>query len=173
MGGVFSSTGQNEYLAYFFKRSYRISFGSTSSIYLGSKFNGDKTRKFIDKYGKFLFISLNDLERSEKWFSKYGVWTVLIFRMVPLGRSIISIPAGFIKMNVYIFASLTFVGTFIWSFILTYAGYTLGEHWTKVSEIISTYEHIVIYALIALIGVFIYTKRHKIPVIKNLRIKKA
>lgn len=130
--------------------------------YLGAKFNGPKTRAFVDKYGKYLFISLSDLEQSEKWFEKYGVWTVLIFRMVPLGRTLISIPAGFVKMNVITFSVLTFVGTTVWCFILTYAGYLLGENWSAVSDFTSNYEHVIL-GLIVLCGIaFLYFKRQSI-----------
>lgn len=117
--------------------------------YLGSKFNGPKTRQFVDKYGKFVFISLEDLEKAEGWFEKYGAWTVLIFRVVPLGRTLISVPAGFVKMNVFKFSAFTFLGTFIWSLILTYAGFALGENWDVVSKFLEEYQHLVIYAIIA------------------------
>lgn len=130
--------------------------------YLGSKFNNHKTRSFVDKYGKFLFIKLEDLEKSEEWFRKYGVWTVFLFRMVPLGRTIVSIPAGFIKMDLALFTLLTFAGTFIWCFILTYAGFLLGENWTAVSNFISSYEHLIIYVILAAMGAFVYFRRKHI-----------
>lgn len=115
--------------------------------YLGSKFNGPRTRQFVDRYGKYVFISLEDLEKAEGWFEKYGAWTVLIFRVVPLGRTVISVPAGFVKMNVVTFSVLTFIGTFVWSLILTYAGFALGENWDMVSKFLEEYQHIVIYAI--------------------------
>lgn len=130
--------------------------------YLGSKFNNSKTREFVDKYGKFLFIKLDDLEKSEEWFKKYGIWTVFLFRMVPLGRTIVSIPAGFIKMDLAAFTLLTFAGTFIWCFILTYAGFLLGENWDKVSSLLSNYEHLIIYIIIASGLLFVYFRRKHI-----------
>jgi len=133
--------------------------------YLGARFNGVKTRAFVNKYGKYVFISLADLEKAEKWFEKYGVWTVLIFRVIPLGRTVISVPAGFTKMNVFKFIILTFIGTFLWSLILTYAGYILGENWTIVSDFISKYEHLVIYAILLSALAFLYWKRKHLPFI--------
>ena len=127
--------------------------------YLGSKFNGPKTRLFVDKYGKYLLIKLSDLEKAEKWFEKYGVWTVFIFRFVPLGRSIISIPAGFVKINFWKFTILTFAGTFIWSAILTYAGYQLGENWTIVVGFLNKYQELVIILIILGVIGFLYLKR--------------
>jgi membrane protein DedA with SNARE-associated domain len=130
---------------------------------LGSLFNGVKTREFVNKYGKLLFIKLEDLERAEKWFEKYGIWTVFIFRFIPIGRSIVSIPAGFVKMNFAKFIILTFAGTFIWSFILTYAGYVLGENWTLVSELTKKYEKLIIFiVLFLLFAFFLYKIRVKL-----------
>lgn len=126
--------------------------------YLGTRFNGPKTREFVDKYGKYLFVSLNDLNRAEKWFAKYGVWTVFIFRFIPIGRSIVSIPAGFVKLNVFKFTSLTFLGTFIWCFVLTYAGFVLGSNWEEVAGFLKKYEKVIIIAVILMVGIFIANK---------------
>jgi membrane protein DedA with SNARE-associated domain len=140
--------------------------------YLGHKMSGDKSRKFVAKYGKYLFIKEEDIERAENWFKDYGVWTVFLFRLVPLGRTIISIPAGFIKMNVWTFSLLTFAGTFIWCFILTYLGFVLGENWEVIAEYSSEYEKVVIL-LIIITGVsFVYWKRKEIlNTIKNISSK--
>ncbi len=130
--------------------------------YLGTRFNGPKTRAFVDKYGRFLFITLEDLEKSEKWFEKYGPWTILLFRVVPLGRSLISIPAGFVRMNFFIFSVFTFVGTFVWCFILTYAGFVLGNNWNAVVEFSSGYEHFVLLAIVIALLAFLYYKRDRV-----------
>lgn len=141
-------------------------FGSLAAAlvlyYLGARFNGPKTREFVNKYGKYLFVSYDDLEKSEQWFNKYGIWTVFLFRMVPLGRTIVSIPAGFVKMNVVTFSVLTFAGTFIWCLILTYAGYLLGENWGAVEEFSSQYQKLIV-VIILLGGVaFLYFRRERI-----------
>jgi membrane protein DedA with SNARE-associated domain len=130
--------------------------------YLGTRFNGPKTRAFVDKYGKFLFITLDDLEKSEKWFEKYGPWTILLFRVVPLGRSLISIPAGFVRMNLFLFSLFTFVGTFVWCFVLTYAGYVLGNNWDKVVELSSSYEHFILLIIVIAGLAFLFFKRDRV-----------
>ena len=114
------------------------------------------------KYGKYLFIQEDDIEKAEGWFKKYGVWTVLIFRLVPLGRTVISVPAGFIKMNIWTFSLLTFVGTFVWCFILTYLGYVLGENWHDIEDYNSSYQKIVIVLIILAGLAFLYWKRNEI-----------
>lgn len=126
--------------------------------WLGSRFNGPKTRQFVNKYGRFLFIKLEDLEKAEKWFEKYGPWTVLIFRMIPLARTIVSIPAGFVKMNVLTFGILTFIGTFLWSLALTYAGFLLGENWESVAQILGKYQKVVLVIIGVIAGIFVFMK---------------
>lgn len=137
--------------------------------YLGYKFNGPKSREFVDKYGRFLLIKLEDLEKAEKWFEKYGPLTVFFFRFVPIARSLISIPAGFVKMNVVLFAVLTFVGTFIWSFALTYAGYLLGSNWSKIEVYMNKYQNFAILAVIILGLFFVYKNRGRV---KDIFVKK-
>lgn len=131
-------------------------------FYLGHKFSGDDPERFVNKYGKYLLISVEDLEKAQKWFDKYGIWTVLFFRIIPLARTLISIPAGFTKMNVIAFTTFTFIGTFIWCLILTYAGYALGQNWDRVQNILSTYENIIYIVLAILLGWYLYTKRDNI-----------
>lgn len=138
--------------------------------YLGYKSSGEGPRKFIDKYGKYFFMNNAELDKAQEWFRKYGIWAVLLFRMMPIGRTIISIPAGFIKMNIWTFTFLTFIGTFVWCFILTYAGYVLGENWESIRDITKGYEHAVLYACIVAVVLFLYVKRKDIPFIgENFR----
>lgn len=137
--------------------------------YLGRSMSGDKSRKFVAKYGKYLFVKEEDLEKAEGWFKNYGVWTVLIFRLIPLGRTIISVPAGFIKMNIWEFSLLTFIGTFAWCFILAYLGFVLGENWEVILDFTSSYEKIVILGIAAMGITFLYWRRRTIlKTIKNL-----
>lgn len=84
-------------------------------------------RKFIEKYGKKILIDKKKIEVAEKWFKKYGRFAVLIGRMVPGIRELISIPAGLLKMNLAEYISYTFIGSFVWSSILITLGYIFGE----------------------------------------------
>ena len=136
--------------------------------YLGSKFNGVKTREFVSKYGKYFFISLTDLEKAEKWFEKYGSITILIFRVIPLARSVISVPAGFVKLNIFLFTFYTFIGTFIWSLVLTYLGFMLGENHTLIEKYVDKYKDLLYILIFMGIVVFLYKKRREIPLIKRI-----
>ncbi len=85
----------------------------------------------------------NDLERSINWFEQYGKFTVLLARLVPIIRSIVSIPAGITKMNFFSFSLYTLIGTIIWNTILVYLGIILGNNWCMISKYIKQYALII------------------------------
>lgn len=86
-------------------------------------------RPFIKKYGKYLLLSSEEIEKSEKWFLKYGIATIFFSRMLPVVRTFISTPAGIAKMDFKKFCIFTFLGAIPWSIFLTFIGFKLGENW--------------------------------------------
>jgi membrane protein DedA with SNARE-associated domain len=83
-------------------------------------------RRFVLKYGKYVFISEENLSASERWFEKYGKKAVFFGRMAPVVRELISIPAGLSKMNFKKFLFYTLIGTFIWTIFLVSIGFFFG-----------------------------------------------
>jgi membrane protein DedA with SNARE-associated domain len=106
----------------------------------------------IDHYGKWLRIKQKDIHKAFDWFERYGMWTVFFGRMVPLIRSLISIPAGMSRMNFPLFLLYTTIGSVIWNTLLVVIGASLGNNWEKISEFINVYANIV-YTLIAIAGI--------------------
>ncbi len=100
-------------------------------------------RKFIRKYGKYVFISEHEYDRSEKWFRKYGEMIVFVSRLLPAIRTYISLPAGIAKMNILKFAVYTTIGSFLWSLILTYIGVVLGSKWQTIGSFFHTFDAII------------------------------
>ncbi|HOV34482.1 MAG TPA: DedA family protein [Candidatus Dojkabacteria bacterium] len=137
---------------------YLVTIFATISAYLGSLpfyiigYFGDKSvRKFLEKYGKYLFISKEDLQKGYDAFAKFGNIFVLIGRVVPIVRTFISFPAGVSRMNFVRFSIYTLIGTAVWSTLLVMAGYFLRERWETVSVYVNKYENAII-ALIVLCG---------------------
>ena len=92
-----------------------------------------------------------DIEIAEKWFAKYGAVSVFFGRMVPVVRTFISFPAGIAKMNLRKFSILTFSGSLIWSTILAWFGFSLGENWAEVRLYFEKFDYLVILAIVVLL----------------------
>lgn len=118
--------------------------------------------KFLRKYGKYLFISDESIDKVFQMFEKHGENFVFLGRLIPTIRSLISFPAGVSKMKFGIFSIYSLAGSLVWSSIFILAGYFLGDGWQKAIDWISGYEKAVMILLvigvIAYIGYFSYKK---------------
>jgi len=124
---------------------------------IGRWFDESRVRYLLQRFGKWFMLSESDLDTALAWFKKYGEYVIFFGRMVPIVRSLISVPAGLAKMNIPRFAFYTALGTALWSFLLAFAGRLLGESWPIVSEIINQYEHVVyVLCAVAVVGFFGY-----------------
>lgn len=91
-------------------------------------------RPLLRRYGKYVLVYDDDVARAEAWFQKYGSWAVFLGRLVPLVRTLVSVPAGIAGMNFWRFSAYTFVGSFLWNVSLAYAGFLLGENWEHLRD---------------------------------------
>jgi membrane protein DedA with SNARE-associated domain len=119
--------------------------GSLLSYSIG--FYGGKP--FIQKFGKYLLLNVHHLEVSERFFAKRGDVTILISRFIPIVRHLISIPAGFGKMNIWKFSVYTIIGAGCWNAFLTYVGYTLKNNWSEVMK----YSHTIDLVVVGVLGI--------------------
>ena len=124
-------------------------------------------RRIVLKIGKYILISESKLEKSEAWFQKYGKVAVLLGRLAPGVRELISIPAGLSRMNFIEFTLFTFIGSFLWSLSLTMIGYYLGNAWDEFSQESSKAFHIISLTIIISLVLFFIFKLYK----KRKRIK--
>jgi len=111
---------------------------------LGKWLGEPRVRVLMEKFGRYALLSTNDLDRSLEWFDKYDDWVIFFSRMVPIVRSLISIPAGIASMDITKFSFFTILGTALWSFLLALGGKLLGEQWPLIAEYINTYQNIVL-----------------------------
>lgn len=107
--------------------------------YIGAKAGRPLIKKLLRRYGKFLLLEEESLEKSEEWFRRHGAAAVFLCRMVPGLRTLISLPAGFSSMSLPKFTVYTFAGSSIWTAGLIMAGYALGPSW----EIFLTYSPLI------------------------------
>jgi len=130
---------------------------------IGRLLSVERLERIVDRWGGWLRVKPEDIDKANRTFQRYGVWAVFLGRMIPLVRSLISIPAGMAKMNIWLFLWLSVLGTLIWNTILISIGAALGESWGKVSEVIGAYAEVVyiIIAAIILIGAVRFWKRRR------------
>jgi membrane protein DedA with SNARE-associated domain len=114
-------------------------------------------RVVILKIGKYILINETKLQKSEIWFQKYGKVAVLLGRLAPGIRELISVPAGLSKMNLTPFILFTFIGSFLWSLSLTMIGYYLGDAWDEFSQESSKAFHVIsIIIIISITAILVY-----------------
>ena len=117
-------------------------------------------RPLLNKYGKYVLITHEELDRADEWFRKYGDWIVFGSRMLPVVRTFISIPAGISRMNLWRFSIFTFLGAFPWSLGLAYGGFLLGENWEQLRSAMRPFD-IPILILGAVVAAWFFYRRIK------------
>ena len=105
-------------------------------------------RRMYAVWERLPLVKVTDLEKCEDWFARHGTKAVFFGRMVPIFRSLISVPAGVERMPMPIFLVLTTLGSLIWNSVFVLAGYQLGEQWERVDQYASTFQKIVIAAVV-------------------------
>ncbi|MER5737708.1 DedA family protein [Streptomyces sp. NPDC002262] len=98
-------------------------------------------------WARLPLVKVADLERTEAWFGRHGTKAVLLGRMVPIFRSLISVPAGVERMPVPLFLLLTTAGSLVWNSVLVLAGYALGDRW----ELVESYVGVASKAVVVLV----------------------
>ena len=140
------------------------SVGGAALLYgIGLLLDVERLEKIVKKYGKILRLTVNDIHKADAWFDKYGPWAVFFGRLVPLIRSLISIPAGMSNMKFGLFLLFTTLGTLIWNTVLVSVGAAVGENWEEIVGYMDVYSNIA-YTLIAIAGIaflFWYFKKRK------------
>jgi membrane protein DedA with SNARE-associated domain len=112
----------------------------------------ERIRALVDRYGKYVGFHAKDFDQATDFFDRYGVQIVLFGRLIPVVRSLVSIPAGLIRMNPYKFFLFTAIGSSIWNTAWITAGFVLGENW-EVAEQFSSLVDYIVYAVIAFIAI--------------------
>lgn len=131
--------------------------GAIALYGIGTWIGENKLYNLVQKYGKFLRVTTEDLTKTFKWFERYGYWTIFFCRFIPLIRSLISIPAGITRMNIWIFIIFTTIGTLLWNIVLIYLGQTVGGNWHVIVNYMDIYSKI-IYVLLLLLVIYILFK---------------
>ena len=126
--------------------------GSLLAYYVGA-WGG---RPLVLRYGRYLLISNHDLDLADRWFERYGNWTVFFSRLLPVVRTFISVPAGVARMPIWQFSIYSFAGSFPWSLGLAWAGFLLGENWEDIRDWMRPADIPIVVVVLLLVGLYVY-----------------
>jgi membrane protein DedA with SNARE-associated domain len=129
--------------------------GALALYGVGAVLGRDRTRALA---GRLPLVKVEDVDKAEEWFDRHGAKAVLIGRLVPVVRSLISVPAGVERMRVPLFVALTAGGSLVWNSALIIAGYFLGEKWHVVESSIGIFQWVVLAAAVGAVGWFAVVK---------------
>ena len=107
--------------------------GTLPWYWLGRRIGRERLARWVKAHGRWFTVTPEELERAEKWFQRRGGWALLVGRLVPAVRSIISMPAGIEGMPIAKMVAWSFVGTAIWSGALALLGFWMGKRFDDVS----------------------------------------
>src|SRR5918992_3189805 len=126
--------------------------GALALYGLGAALGRERLRAIVDRMP---LVDVGDVDKAEAWFARHGPKAVFFGRMVPLVRSMISVPAGVERMNIGLFLALTAAGSLIWNTVFVVAGYQLGENWHIVESYAGILSRVVLAAVPSPPGAFL------------------
>jgi membrane protein DedA with SNARE-associated domain len=126
--------------------------GSLIAYYVGA-WGG---RPLVAKYGRYVLISTHDLDLADRFFQRWGNLAVFASRLMPVVRTFISLPAGIARMPIWQFIVYSFLGAFIWSFWLAWAGFMLGENWEDLRDWMRPADIPIIVVILILVAWYVY-----------------
>ena len=133
---------------------------------VGRLVNEERLRRWVERHGRWLGVSVQELEHTRHWFQRHGAAVVFWGRLIPAIRTLISVPAGVEMMPFGPFLFWTTAGSLVWNLALTTAGWLLGSHWERVLAWVKPVEGLVnklmalaLLALVVWLGVRIWKRR--------------
>lgn len=148
VAGVAASRGNMTFAGVVASGTAGAMLGNYLWFWLARKFGKRRLHDFLDRHGRWLTLHWTDVERGQALFSKHGSIIVLVARMLPTFRSLISIPAGIFKMSHRRFLVFSTIGTAGWSAALAGAGYVLGSQFADVEKILGPLSTVVIALIV-------------------------
>lgn len=155
MAGFAASQGQMSLLAALLWTTAGSVVGALALYGVGALLGRERT---IAIAAKLPLVKTSDIERTEAWFVKHGPKAVFFGRMIPVFRSLISVPAGVERMSLPMFTLLTTLGSALWNTVFVLAGYALGERWEDVTGYVSTYSKVVLGVAVLAVVAFLVVR---------------
>ncbi len=152
--GYLVSTGRFKLLAVATAGAIGCNVGSTIAYAVGY-YGG---RRLVERWGRFVLVGRDELDRMDRFFTRFGLLAVFIARLLPGVRTFIALPAGIARMPQLPFQLYTFAGSWPWCYALAYVGLKLGQRWNtdpRLHRIMAQFQYVVLAAVAAGIVAFV------------------
>jgi membrane protein DedA with SNARE-associated domain len=152
LAGYLVSRGEHNFIGVVVAGTTGSVLGALPWYYAGVLLGEERLKRFADERGRWLTVSRRDLERAKRWFDQHGAFAVILCRLVPGLRSLISVPAGIVKMGLPAFLAFTALGAVVWTALLAYAGFVLGEKFGDIKNYLDPISYVVLALILILYG---------------------
>ncbi|EMI28870.1 DedA family protein [Rhodopirellula europaea] len=158
--GYSVSQGQSSFLAVVIAGSTGSFIGAYAWYWVARRIGKERLSTWVDKHGAWLTISRNDIDQVDRWFERWGAAAVLLCRLIPGLRTLISVPAGFADMPPAKFSAYTAIGTIAWTALLAVIGLWLGKNYGDLAGPLSWVSSGVIAVMLA-IWIYRLVQQHR------------
>ncbi len=157
--GVLVQRGEMSFLLLFLAGVLGSLAGALFNYYIGFYLGRKAVDRLVDKYGKVFLIDKKKLEKTDNFFKRHGEITTFAGRLIPVVRQLISLPAGFSKMNIYKFSFYTILGAGIWTAILILLGYIFEDNMPLIEQNLKVISLLLVFFALAVVLVYLLVKR--------------
>ena len=157
--GFTASKGRLSLIGVIVAASTGSMLGAVPLYYLGYFLGIERVRRLAERYGRWVALSGRDIESAMEWFRGYGAGIVLVGRIIPGLRSVVSIPAGICGMTLSRFFLYSAAGTAVWSGLLVYLGWLLGKNYETVAQYVAYMSYGVAAVIIGAVIIWIIRRK--------------
>lgn len=161
MAGFLTGAGRMNFVLAVIAATLGSVVGALILYGVGYAFGEQRVRSIVRRWGKWLGFKEEDVDKADDWFDRYGGVAVMLCRVVPIVRSLISIPAGLRKMPIGTFILFTTIGSAVWNTALIGAGWILGDNWEEVEEYVEYLQYAVIIIVLILAAWWVWARMIK------------
>ncbi|MFG0266105.1 MAG: DedA family protein [Rhodopirellula sp. JB055] len=158
--GYSVSQGQSSFLAVVASGSVGAFVGAYAWYWVARRIGKERLATWVDKHGAWLTISRDDIDQVDRWFEDWGAAAVLLCRLIPGLRTLISVPAGFAEMPPAKFSACTAIGTVAWTALLAVIGLWLGKNYGDLAGPLSWVSSGVIAAMFS-VWIYRLVRQHR------------
>jgi membrane protein DedA with SNARE-associated domain len=158
LAGFLTGEGRMNYFVALLAATAGSVAGALILYWVGRAFSEARLRAIVDRWGKWLRLEQADVDRADAWFDRHGTIAVMACRVVPIVRSLISIPAGLRRMPIGRFVLYTAIGSAVWNAVLIGAGWVLGDNWETVEGYVGYLQYVVLAAVAVAVAWWVWAR---------------